>query len=703
MTILNRPLFRQAGGPIQPEPMMAPPMDPAMDPMMQAVGDAEMQGAQVGEQYMADTMQNLDMAESPKEVIDAIRGNARPLESRYQELATFVGEEDALQTPESVLALVQPTIMMSEEGAMDTGIAELMQGMMGDVEMAPGSEMAEGVGSLMMAGASEAPAPQNFNQGGAVRLQEGGDVGILQALMTASQPPTAETVKGYYESLLPMYQEILGRDEEAREASRAAGFFDIAQAGLNLASGIDPRTGRSTAGQSFASQLASAASGLPERFAERAAQERSAEQALRASALQTAMQQAQGSQDFQQQLSLLAAKEAMDPSAFKSESKLLSMTDEQGGGIRAFNIDTPSGMTDYQTALKKGAVPYEKPTAGDKKTPQIRVITDIETGVRTYPDINTPEGAAQVAAANKANEDAGQNLFTVNTVATDPGARSAQAYFVNGDTFLSYDGGRTYQDDEDNMVPMPVGAAPLSDTITYQVINTEAKRKQADKELRELAGLGEDAPQEAVDAAVITSSVRGGQRGAPATLTTDEDAAIEEILKATTPDAMAAAKRGTGPYAFVRTLIDSTLGGLGVPFTTMEETQAARQVIRGITVLGRSALVVNPRFPVAEMENVALLLPSVDSFFANPETEANKFIELKALAQNQLLRNLSEMRGGVSSDLIPNIEANNRELRRLLRLLDSVPSNYQQQSQQEGVVNALRSGLRTKQPKGTGL
>ena len=146
MTILNRPLFRQAGGPIQPEPMMAPPMDPAMDPMMQAVGDAEMQGAQIGEQYMADTMQNLDMAESPKEVIDAIRGNARPLEARYQELATFVGEEDALQTPESVLAMVQPTIMMSEEGAMDTGIAELMQGMMGDVEMAPGSEMAEGVG-----------------------------------------------------------------------------------------------------------------------------------------------------------------------------------------------------------------------------------------------------------------------------------------------------------------------------------------------------------------------------------------------------------------------------------------------------------------------------------------------------------------------------------------------------------------------------
>lgn len=695
MTVLNRPLFRRDGGPIQLS------MDPQSNPE-QMLADAEMQGAQIGEEYMAGTMEGLDAAESPKEVIDAIRGNTRPLDVRYEELATFVGPEDAAQTPESVLALVQPTIMMTEEGAMDTGIAELMRGFMGDTEMAPNTEMAEGIGSLMMAGASEAPAPQNFSQGGAVaHLQDGGDP--LAALLSAPTVPSAETVSGYYNSLLPLYQQIIGDPEQARKDRQSEAFLRMAEAGLNLAAGTDPRTGQSTAGMPFASQLASAASQLPAQLGELGAEQRKMEQNLRTAALSTAMQQAQGGQDFQNKVRLAIAENMLDPETFKSEAKLLSMPEEQGGGIRAFNIDTSSGMSDYQKALEKGAVPYEKPTAGDSKTPQIRVITNTATGVRTYPDINTTEGAEAVAAATKANEEAGQNLFTVNTVASDPGARSAQAYLIDGDTFLSYDGGRTYQDDNGATVAMPVGAAPLSDTITYSVIATEGKRRQADQELRELTGLGADAPQSAVDAAVITSSARGGQRGAPAALTTDEDAALEEILKATTPDAMAAAQRGTGPYAFVRTLIDSTLGGLGVPFTTMEETQAARQVIRGITVLGRSALVVNPRFPVAEMENVALLLPSVDSFFANPETEANKFIELKALAQNQLLRNLSEMRGGVSSDLIPNIEANNRELRRLLRLLDSVPSNYQQQSQQDNVVNALRSGLRTKPPKGTGL
>ena len=164
---------------------------------------------------------------------------------------------------------------------------------------------------------------------------------------------------------------------------------------------------------------------------------------------------------------------------------------------------------------------------------------------------------------------------------------------------------------------------------------------------------------------------------------------------------MAAAQRGTGPYAFIRAMIDSSLGGLGVPFTSMEDTQTARQVLRGIKVLGRSALVVNPRFPVAEMENVAELLPNPDAFLARPGTEANKFIELKALAYNQLLRNLSEVKGGISQDLIPDIEANNRELERLLGLLSSVPSNYQGQAQQDAVVDALRSGLRTK--KSTGL
>ena len=115
---------------------------------------------------------------------------------------------------------------------MDTGIAELMQGMMGDVEMAPGSEMAEGVGSLDD-GRSRRLLLHKILTKGAVRLlQEGGDVGILQALMAAAQPPKAETVKSYYESLLPVYQNIIGDPEEARRARQSDAYLRLAEMGF---------------------------------------------------------------------------------------------------------------------------------------------------------------------------------------------------------------------------------------------------------------------------------------------------------------------------------------------------------------------------------------------------------------------------------------------------------------------------------------
>lgn len=709
MNTLDRPLFRQMGGPAQmmPQDAMVP------DDAMMAVNEAEMAGAQVGQEYLEGTMQSLDQAETPKDVIDAIRGNQQPLETRYQELAGLVGEEDARQTPETVLALVQPTIMMTEQGAMDTGIAQLMQQMVGDVDMGADSEMGQGVGSLMMAGASEAPVPQNFKQGGAVAyLANGSDdsgtvpanAGItgLDTIMSAfgslAKPPSAESVSGYYESLLPMYQKILGEDEEAKRARQSGTFFDIAQAGLNLASGVDPRTGRSTAGMPFGSQLAAAASQLPAQINARDAERRAAEQALKASALQTAMQQAQGEQSFRQTIGTTLAKDLLDPEGFKSEAKLLSIPGEEGG-IRAYNIDTKKGFADYQKALDDGAVPYEKPTAESDKS-NFRVLTNLETNTREFVDINTPEGRNAVNAASTANSTSTTgNVFSINTIATDPGAKTAQAYLIKGDNFLSYDGGRTYQDDAGNTVPMPAGAAPLSDTVTYQVITTQNKRKKAAMELREALGVAPEASEDTFNTAVISNNAKGGSRNTDGTinsvaLTAQEQADLDNLLDMSTENAMQAALEGTGPFAFISASIDNVLGGFGIPFTSDSETQAFRQWLRGMRVLGRSALVVNPRFPVAEMENVGELFADPDAFFRNPESEANKLIELKRLAKGQLYRNLSELSGGVSSDLIPDIEANNRELRRLLSLLDSVPDQYSTSANQENVVNALRGSLR---------
>ncbi len=281
--VMQRPLFRQAGGPAQPMPQdMAPPQG-----MMPAGPDANMgqdmanieqavsgQMEQAGQEYAMRMMQGLDAAEDYKGVIDSLRGNDRPIEARYQELAGLVGAEDAQATPESVLTLVQPTIMMTEQGAMDSGIGELMQAVAGQVDMqtadgAP-TDMAGGVGSLMAAGAGNTP-PANFSQGGPVRLQAGGN-------------PQLEK---YYQDMLPLYESILGDSAQQKEMSQAQALFAIADAAGRFASG-QGAGGQDLRGLSPAAQLGGAITGLGGQLGALGAQTAEQERAMKLAALQAA-------------------------------------------------------------------------------------------------------------------------------------------------------------------------------------------------------------------------------------------------------------------------------------------------------------------------------------------------------------------------------------------------------------------------------
>jgi hypothetical protein len=286
MNVYQRPLFRQMGGPVAPGMAAQEAMpDPAMAQQLQSAEQSTAANMQrVGQGYVSQTMGALDAAETPKDLIDAIRGNQMPLEARFQELAQLVGEQDAMRTPETVLALVQPTIMMTEQGAMDSGIGELMQGLVGQVDMETAggqpTPMGQGVGSLMMAGA---PAEQpmgvgqqpvaNFRQGGVVqRFQAGGEASRLQTL---------------YSEMLPVYQSILGDGEEQRRMTQAQILFDIADRAGAFAAGVDPRTGQRVQG-SPAAQLAAAASGLGGQIGERLGSQEEQDRALRLAALQAA-------------------------------------------------------------------------------------------------------------------------------------------------------------------------------------------------------------------------------------------------------------------------------------------------------------------------------------------------------------------------------------------------------------------------------
>ena len=290
---MNRPLFRGMGGPSQPMPQdMMPPqgmppqgIDPAME---QALMGAESSGQDMGMQMAGNMMSTIDGAEDYQSLIDGIRGNSLPLEQRYQELAGLVGEQDAMATPESVLALTQPTIMMTEQGAMDSGIGELMQGISGDVSME--GPMEEGVGSLMAAGAGNTP-PVNFRNGGPVEVR-----GYAGQKPDSSdvRPGGGSRIINQAEKDVSQYEKFFagGFDQQARAAAleeqnkmaRAQMLFDIAGTALNFAG--------QTQGGSIAERLANSASQtqLTDKIGQRSAGMLAAKQAQQAEDSQMRMQ-----------------------------------------------------------------------------------------------------------------------------------------------------------------------------------------------------------------------------------------------------------------------------------------------------------------------------------------------------------------------------------------------------------------------------
>ena len=100
MDVLQRPMFQM---PQTNEPMggITSGLDEA-----QAVESTEALGGIAS--GIETLFQNIDNAENPKEIMDAIRGDEASVEERRTELGQLVGKADADKTPESVLTIVQP-------------------------------------------------------------------------------------------------------------------------------------------------------------------------------------------------------------------------------------------------------------------------------------------------------------------------------------------------------------------------------------------------------------------------------------------------------------------------------------------------------------------------------------------------------------------------------------------------------------------
>ena len=361
MSVLSRPLFRQIGGPAQPMPQDMAPPQPQMDPEMarqagvleKAEMEARATGEQLGAEYAQNMMAGIDGAQSTEDLINALRGNDKPLEARREELAGYVGQSDANQTPESVLAMVQPVIMMTEEGMMDSGIGALVQQIAGDVEMttadgAP-TDMGMGVGSLMMAGAPEAPAPQNFRQGGEVAYLSNGSLPVSTAPPTffetysnlLSNYDYGSEVKNKYEGLRDVFSDIFSEEDRAQqqaereEFDRAQALLSVARGGLRLAAG-DPKSGGSLASQigSAFEPTAAEIAALGAQAQDRRDERRQEDQRLRLARLQAGISAADRDRASQESLAIAAAKAEQPSSAttvlYSPTGKAFEFSDAEG-------------------------------------------------------------------------------------------------------------------------------------------------------------------------------------------------------------------------------------------------------------------------------------------------------------------------------------------------------------------------------------
>jgi hypothetical protein len=303
----------QAGGPAMPmqdNPTVAAAM-PTMAmsdtaqlqqmPMEGVMGMAQQAGidpAQLEQLLggMADQFQNLDQAEDFEQVMNAMRGDQAPIAARREELAGVVGPEDANATPESVLALVQPVMMMA---AVDQGIGGLAAEEMSTPVEGP---MAEGIMSMAMPQGApppppmpqgtppmpggEGPAPANFRFGGpVVAMKDGGEPGNRLAELYGQQ-------REVYRSLLNPADQQAEMDRQ-RNMTQAQMLFDVANTALAFAgpgsrSGMSPAERLAEAAQQtqFFDRISQRAGGL-----ETARQEQAKEgRALDLAALQSAGQ-----------------------------------------------------------------------------------------------------------------------------------------------------------------------------------------------------------------------------------------------------------------------------------------------------------------------------------------------------------------------------------------------------------------------------
>jgi hypothetical protein len=318
---------------------------------------------------------------SPEILMNNLRGDMRSIDARVDELADMVGYRVAKDTPQEVLALLQPVLAQQQGIGAAPASADLMQGPqppMAPPPMPPGAPPmpagGEAPGGMppelmaMMAGGPQGmagpPPPETGGIAGAppIAMARGGYVQNFQAGSTEDGvTPADEIVPGEKEEPLlkyptdmvaaakqgvqdlisrqpqrlpnladltkqrePAYRTILG---DTKGASEAQMLFALGQRAFNFGANVDDQ-GRPLRG-SFVSRLSGAVRTLPQEMMSRVAEIDKGERAIKLAALQASEKDLDQIQTANNEL--IKQKRALFGEIIKSEARVEAEKAKQAG------------------------------------------------------------------------------------------------------------------------------------------------------------------------------------------------------------------------------------------------------------------------------------------------------------------------------------------------------------------------------------
>jgi len=564
---------------------------------------------------------------SPEILMNNLRGDMRSVEARIDELADMVGYRAAKDTPQEVLALLQPVLAQQQGIGAAPASAELMQGpqppmapppgmppeMMPPMappppEAAPGGMPPEMMAALMGGaggpqGMAGPPAPETGGIAGAppMAMARGGYVQNFQAGSTEDGvTPADETVPGEKEDPLlkyptdmvaaaqqgmqdliakqpqtvpnlgaltrqrePAYRTILG---DTKGASEAQMLFALGQRAFNFGANVDDQ-GRPLRG-SFVSRLSGAVRTLPQDMMARAAEIDKGERAIKLAALQ-------------------ASEKDIDQ-------------------IQAANNE----LTKQKRTLFGNIVAAQaRVSAADAKEKAKAVKGPFGSGV-TGETLNIFTKLAPDYAAGKLDPEQDRVFLTAVTNYTQPQERVEE---------------RT---------------DPVTGNKSYVTIQTRPELPSFVRSALQLRGTA--LPN------VPAAPAPGGKPGARAPAATGDISGAPETIPANVPaeakDAYVALKtpkdqktlwnqRGlvAGPVQYIKTL--PVLRVFGQVDAQADEARTFFDSARRSLI---KALAANPRYPVSEMQAIEKEIDIAPAFFDNPNSLGNRLIGIEDFLNQRL-------------------------------------------------------------------